>query len=202
MKFKKLLLSAAIAAAFVACSKDETAPEGGNNSGEILGTYDFVGMNVTSKSTATDNSSTDKTITYSTYNSKENQGTVVFDASKVVSSNFTYKIDTTVKAEIYTEGEEMQTIEMPFMFTVPVSGSTAAYKMKGTDSIYFEQGFISLPDNSGTAPTTPNTAKVTWAGDTLILHSAIAYTSSQQASGITFITVMTATQDVKLKKRK
>jgi len=202
MKFTKLFLSTAIAAAFIACSKDETTPEGGNNSGEILGTYDFVGMNVTSKSTATDNSSTDKTITYSAYKSKENQGMVVFDASKVVSSNFAYTVDTTVKAEIYTEGEEMQTIEMPFMFKAPVSGSTAAYKMKGTDSIYFEKGFISLPDNSGTAPTTPNTAKVAWAGDTLILRTAVAYTSSQTVSGIIFTTVMTATQEVKLKKRK
>lgn len=201
MKSHKLLLAAAVAAVMASCGKDDAKPEG--NASEIQGTYDFVGMSVAGISTVTVPESNEKTITYNAYKTKENVGSLVVDASKFVSTAMGYSIDTTVKSEYYDEGLLEDTYELPFKVTIPPAGSNATYKLVGTDSIHFDKGFITVPDDPNMGGATQESgARITWKGDTLVMRSVFSATTTRLQSGFTVITVFNSVQEVRLKKRK
>jgi len=201
MKRKKLLLAAAVAAIFASCGKDDAKP--GGNAAEIQGTYDFVGMNVVGTSTVTVPESNEKTITYTAYRTKNNTGVVVVDASTFVSTEMAYSIDTTVKTDYYDEGAFEDSYEMPFKADIPPAGSNLTYKLVGTDSIHFDKGFITVPDDPSMGGAAQESgARIASAGDTLVMRSVFITTTTSQQGGFTVISAYNAVQEVKLKKRK
>lgn len=200
MKSHKLLLAAAVAAVMASCGKDDAKPEG--NASEVQGTYDFVGMSVAGISTLTVLESNEKTITYNAYKTKENVGSVVVDASKFVSTGMGYSIDTTVKSEYYDEGLLEDTYVLPFKATIPPAGSNVTYQLVGTDSIHFDKGFITTPDDPNMSASQEYGVRITWKGDTLVMRSAFSATTTKLQSGFTVTTVFNSVQEVKLKKRK
>ncbi|HEY1167066.1 MAG TPA: hypothetical protein VGE90_17955 [Chitinophaga sp.] len=205
MKFTRFtLLLAAASTVLYSCSKDETDP-GGNNPDTLKGTYDFVGMTVASQSTVTVTGSgvNEMTITTSNYVTKNNGGTVTVDATNFTNTDFIYSVDTVVNAKSYSDGVFESEMDIPFKFDVPKLSSHAPYKLVGTDSIYFEKGFVENPDGSGTGvASTPSGSKWSWSGDTLILRTKLAVTNQQTQGGYLSKTVNIADQVVKLKKRK
>lgn len=204
MKIKKLtLLLAATATVLYSCSKDDD-PAPGEGGDAIKGTYDFVGMTVVSTSTATVTGQgfNNRTVTQSGYITKNNAGTVVVDGGFFKNNAFAYSIDTVVKAWSYVDGQLEDEIELPFQVDIPALSSQAGYKLVGTDSLYFEQGYISNPDGSGTGvASTPHGYKYTWSGDTLVLKTNIYSSESETDQGIVSTTVIQAAQTVKLKKK-
>jgi hypothetical protein len=201
MKCNQLLLAAAVAAVFVSCGKDDAKPDA--NAAALMGTYDFVGMSSVGTSTLIVLESNEKSVTYSAYKTKNNTGTVVVDASTFVSTNMAYSIDTVIKNEYWDEGVLEDSQELPYKVTAPAAGSTLTYKWVGTDSVHFDKGFITVSDDpSLNGPAQESGARISWSGDTLILHSAYSATVTGQQSGFTVISTYNAVQETKLKKRK
>jgi len=199
-----LLLTAAAPTFFASCSKDDDDTQPDVNA--IQGTWDFVNMTSSTLSTTINVSGDykDTTMILANYVSLDNSGTITFDATTAKSSNITYAIDTVLEAEYFTSDGIRDVYEIPFSATIPPSSSTAPYKLVGTDSLYFEQGFINMiaTDGSGTiAPTTASGSRLTWSGDTLVLHTHINASKTETGEGITTTTIVTGTQSVKLLKQ-
>ncbi|GAA0549854.1 hypothetical protein [Chitinophaga japonensis] len=197
-----LLTAATTITFFASCSKDDDQPD----VNAIQGTWDFVNMISATVSTTINVSDDykDTAVIVANYVSKNNGGTVMFDATTVKSSDFTYMVDTVLKAEYFASDGMYDAYEIPFSATIPKSSSTAPYKLVGTDSIYFEQGFINMvsTDGSGTiAPTTASGSRLTWSGDTLVLLTHINASKTETGQGVTTTTIVTGTQVVKLLKQ-
>jgi hypothetical protein len=207
MKFTRFaILLAAASTVLYSCSKDDTKPEDGGNSDALKGTYDFVGMTVASTSTLTSNDgySSDSMAVISYYNSKNNEGTVVVDGSSFNITGFAYRVDTMVRIVSYRDGELESDATGPFISSTPKVDSRAPYKLIGTDSIYYEKGFITSPGGSTGVDSAPGGYRFSWSGDTLILRGT-AETSERETdpgSGTVSVSTIKASQIVKLKKRK
>lgn len=210
MTIKKItLLLATASAVLYSCSKNDPNPNDEDNSDALKGTYDFVGMKVATTSTTattnTDSAFTNKTVVISHYNTRSNEGTVVIDGSSFNLTGFAYRIDTMVRVMIYKRDVLDSDTEVPFTATVPKINNNAPYRLTGTDSIYYEKGFIDSPDGTGPGQDSePNGYKFSWSGDTLILKGAVATREKVTQPGSSSYTeyIVEASQTVKLKKRK
>jgi len=210
MKLKTLFLFAGIAFLFTACQKEvdlqdtinNPPPGGGTNNNSILGTWNFVGMVASTKSTLVAGTGIDeeKAITSYGFISKNNVGTVTIDANNFTSAAVGYSIDTVVTTELYLGGVFFDSFDTDFAFTMPVASGTAPYKAIGNDSIYFASGFISLDPQASPTATIASGSKIAWSGDTLLLKTIYANTQDQVVNGITAKRSDYISQVVKLKK--
>lgn len=212
MKLTRSLYLLAIAiTALASCSKEESLePDNNNNNGgatqEFIGTYDFLYMAAHTESdiTMTVSGETMRSVTISDYVSKENTGTFEFTAKEMKSTGVGYKIDTTAKAWSYTNGQLDGEFEAPFTFSVSGYNSSGAYKLVGTDSIYSESGFASVPTGSGqtNVPIEPSGTKFYWSGDTLTFYGQYAAVETQTQGGVVATVKQSAKHVTRLLKRK
>jgi hypothetical protein len=191
-----LLLLAAFTLFIVSCGKDDTQPE----TNAITGNYDFVGLTA-SGTTETTIDNIRSIATYGYYGLQP-KGTTVIDAQKVANKDWTYSVDTIVHGETYVDGQLMGISNQPMVMDVPSSSSTATYKLIGTDSIYFDNGFVSGVGAGGAdVPATPAGYKISWSGDTLIMRTRIDMTYNQTVQGETYNVHAISSVELKMKKK-
>jgi hypothetical protein len=205
-----LFLIVGMATLFTACQKEvdlqdittNPPPGGGTNNNSIIGTWNFVGMVASTKSTLVAGTGVDEEKITTSYGfiSKNNKGTVTINASNFTSAAVGYSIDTVVTTVFYLGGDLIDSVDTDFTFTMPLSSGTVPYKAIGNDSLYFSSGFISLDPKASPTATVASGSKITWAGDTLILKTIYANTQDQVVNGVIAKRSDYISQLVKLKK--
>ena len=213
MKLKDLrtpVLIIAISALFTACQKEvdfqditnNPAPGGSTTNNSIIGTWNFVGMVASTRSSMVAGTGPDeeKAITSYGFVSEKNVGTVTINEATITSSGIGYSIDTVVTSEFYLGGVLIDSFNSDFAFDMPVSGSVAPYKAIGSDSIYFSSGFLTLDPSAGVTPTAASGSKISWSGDTLLIKTIVVENRTESVNGATATISNNISQVVKLKK--
>jgi len=206
----KLLPVIAVVCILASCQKelsfnDPVNPGGngnGNNTNNIVGDYDFVGMTAHTLSTVTINQLGQnlKTVTVSDYNTQNNSGTVKITANQVISTDNAYSIDTIMNSKTYINGVLMDDSDFPFIISSPPTSGTSTYVRNSSDSITLT-GPIGFPDPSGNTTTGSVGARLSWYGDTLYMKVATTFTQTITQGGIPATFTGTVTGTSKLKKR-
>lgn len=190
MKFThSLYLSAIVATAFMACSKEKSAEpdENGTALQKLIGTYDFLYLAAHTESDieVVFPEGTMRTVSISNYISKGNSGTYTFTANEMIAENTNYTIDTTFNTKFYTDDVLEDEVDMPFSFSVSDYDASSTYKLVGTDSIFAEGGFSNIPSGGGeSSPITPSGTKFFWSGDTLTFYAEYLALSTVTEEGI------------------
>ncbi|MES2647497.1 MAG: hypothetical protein V4717_11515 [Bacteroidota bacterium] len=179
----------------IACQKEislENGNGGSNNNGgggstsnaSLVGTWKFNGMHVETmvENIVADPALSLRTVTKAVYNTKQNTGTYNFTSDlKAVSINLGYSVDTTSKGYIYENNVLQDSMEIPLSIPYFTSSSSSAYKLIGTDSIFFSGGTLSI--GTTTQPTEPVGMKYKIAGNTLTMSYNVMRDSSFIAAG-------------------
>jgi hypothetical protein len=196
---------------FTSCQKEvnyannnNSANTGGTgNTNDIIGVYDFVGLLAHTQSavTVTELGQEIKTVTVSDYVSQNNTGTIKITSNQFISSGLGYSIDTTMNAKTYRDNVLFDDSDFPFVLSVPASNSTSPYSRITADSISVTGALGVAPDPSGTTPTGPVGVKISWSGDTLLLHVNTSFTQSVTQSGIPGTVTGSVNGITKLKRR-
>jgi hypothetical protein len=187
--YKSLYLLAAIIAVLSSCAKDvNTLPPYTAASGHnIIGAWNFVALKSYTISTSStmigkDESSNVAILDYTTI---RNGGILAINGDRIISYGMTYAIDTVMKLESYVNGKKQDGFSMPFTWEMPATNSTSYYFRKGIDSLYFTGALMVTPGmGGGTTPVAPSTAKIDWAGDTLLLIAGYSNVIQQEAMGM------------------
>ena len=94
--------------------------------------------------------------------------------------------------------------ETEFEMEMPLSNGATKYKAIGTDSVYFESGFVTLdPSGGGTGTptaTVPTGSRISWSNDTLVLKTIVSNSTIQNVNGVSAKVTTNISQIVKLKK--
>jgi hypothetical protein len=198
---KSVLILASLTTFLFSCKKDDDNTPGPETG--IQGSYDFIDMEAnTFVSQATkDGDDTDSLVSTSNYRTTENKGTVTIDGTRFNTIGFSYKIATTIYGAYYLNGEFFDEMSSPIEQTIPASNGTSSYKLIGTDSIYFDKGFVSSPVLGENVPAIPSGSKFKWAGDTLILTSNFRLKDTTTIDGFTYYADRQAKQVTRLKKK-
>ena len=213
------MLVASVISFFVSCQK-ETSFETGNGNGSggnggggngggigntsnIVGDYDFVGLEAHTKSTVTISAagSEMKTITVSDYLTESNTGTVKITSNQFISTNLGYSIDTTMNAKTYIDNVLFDDSDFPFALTSPPTSSTSTYVRVSADSITVTGAIGTSPDPSGSTPTGPVGVKLSWSGDTLLMKINTSFTQTITQGGVPATLEGSVRGITKLKKR-
>jgi hypothetical protein len=190
---KLLLYVAILATTFTACQKeksaeipDNTGTGGGTSNGSEIGTWKFIGMQVTTSSTVEMSmlGISMKTVTLSDYKTENNKGTISFDGKKMSSAGLEYTINTTAKIYVYMDGSLDDSLDFPFSATLPPTNSSADYKKISTDSIYLAAGAMAIGEN-GAVQSIPAGYKLKWNGDKMIMTMNYQTTKTETDQGIT-----------------
>jgi hypothetical protein len=182
---KIILLYATFLFIFTSCKKDSG---GSNNSPDALsGTWKFTSLTAQTEVTDEYNVSGDdfKYVTTSNYASENNVGTIAFSGGTATSTAVSYSVDTSVYVASYENNVFIENDTSAFQVTIPSSSSTATYKIIGTDSVFFANGFVTSTDLTGGAPqpATPIGYKFNISGSILTMTSAIIKDSTQNVGG-------------------
>jgi|GEM_PF-1114739 len=179
------------------CSKDNSSGTGSN---ALSGTYDFVSMQSSTRSTVSysDQGSFYEDITDAVWQSKNNKGTVVIDDKNFTSNALSYSIDTTIRAYFYQDQVLQDSLDEPFSIDIPQSSGTSAYKLVTSDSLYFSGGSVLFNGASGSS--TGSGATFKWEGDILYLNASIVTDSTEDQGGFTALVHDEATVRIGLKK--
>jgi len=174
----------------------------GNNTNNIVGDYDFVGMLAHTVSTVRVNQAGQdvKTVTVSDYNTENNTGTVKITANQMISTGVGYSIDTMMNAKTYVNGLLLDDSDFPFQVTMPATSSSSTYVRNSSDSITVT-GPLGFPDPSGNTPTGSAGSKLSWHGDTLFMKVSTTFTQTINQGGIPATFTGTVNGTSKLKKR-
>jgi hypothetical protein len=170
---------------FASCKKDS----GGSNSSPdaLSGTWKFTSLNAQTEVTDEYNVSGDdfKYVTTSNYNSENTAGTITFSGGTATSTAVSYSVDTLVYVTSYENNVFMETDTTPLSVTIPSASSVATYKIIGTDSVFFANGFVTSTDLTGGAPhpATPIGYKFHITGNVLTMSSAIVKDTAQGVGG-------------------
>ncbi len=203
MKRKYFLIAAIIL--FTACQKgiepfDDTGSTQTGN--DIKGTYNFVSLTASTQTIAsyTDSGIDYKTITNSNYTSTGNTGTITFGDSVFNSTNIGYYVSSVFAAYYYKNNVLTDSTQMPFTITLDSSNSSGAYKLIGSDSIYFPSGtFISVAGS--TSQSEPAGGKISINGNILTITQSTYKDSLQLLTGIPYHTTETGTFNILLQKQ-
>jgi hypothetical protein len=212
----RLFLLAAISFTLFSCQKqieldDPILPGGnppggnpGSNTGDIKGTYDFVNMTVYGSSSVTVSipGFNQKIITNTDYVTDNNHGTVTIDATKILTSQISYTIDTSSIALYYSDGQLVDSLSAPFSYVQNPYGGNTTYRIISSDSVYMDKGFVDSPDGSGTqVPSIASGSKYKWSGDTLSFTTKFYQKKTQLVNGVTANIESSGTQILKMKKK-
>lgn len=205
MKLTKTLLVILTLGLFLtSCKKDSDPVE--NTNDKLFGTWNFIGMTASVKTTTVAGSGADqeKIITSYPLTATDPKGTVTIDSKNFKTSGITYSFKTTVKSQYYLGGDLEDTYDDPFEGIMPASSATTTYKTMGTDSVHLESGLISFDPGGGMSgvpqQTIPQDFKISWENDVLVLTSAMNHSMAQVINGFNAQIKIEATQVVRLKK--
>ena len=163
-KLHIVLLLAVVGVFQFSCQKEvsiDSITGGGTANNDLIGTWKFLYLHAKTNQSveATDGVDKEKIISVSEYFTKNNGGTLSFDATKMTGTGFAYSIDTIVKGYFYLNDILIDSVEVPFFASIPPSNSVGNYKLIGTDSLYFESGGLVDIGGSGGQQTIPGGAK-------------------------------------------
>ena len=205
MKTRTLLFFLAISAIFSSCQKDndDLAP---NTNEKLFGTWNFVGMKATVKTSTIMGSGVDqeKAISSYTFDAQNPVGTVTIDPLNFKTSGISYFFDANIFTEMYIGGVLFDSFDTPYQMTMPPSSATTTYKAIGADSVHVHSGFLSFdPAADGGSPTAtiPQGFKISWDNDILVLHSVVSHSMTQNTGGINAQIRIDGSQIVRLKKQ-
>jgi hypothetical protein len=180
----KLLFPVAIICLFlISCSKEKSVdsstntPGGPGGSGNSLtGNWQLVGIHISTKAVIEmeDAGMDVKTITYSDYDTKDNQGTMKITTNTMESVNWGYSVDDVAIGYFYENDVLIDSLEFPLVVTTPATSFTNTYKLIGADSIAYQ----------GTAA--GNGARYKIENDILTITSYISTQSSGLEQGIPY----------------
>ena len=169
---------------------------GGTTPKDITGNYKFVSITANTKATVIAGTGTaqEKLITTSNYTTTNNVGTISISSTDFTSTGVGYTAAGVATNEYYLGGALVQTIDVPFDEDIPPTSDNTKYKRINNDSIYFDDG-------DPTGASVPIGARISWAGDTLIMKMAFSITSTEDLGGGVMAQVtQAATELVKMKK--
>jgi uncharacterized membrane protein len=198
MKKNLLITTAIIITLFLlSCNKDSDTP----TTIDIKGNWTFISMdaNTTAIVESSQGAQTQKTITYSSYTTQNNTGTITTDASTMKANHLSYSVNTTAKSYVYQNNVLTDSLETPFGFAAPPSSSGVPYKYVSSDSIYFEGGTLFM--NGVTQNITPGGAKLKLNGDTLYMTQYVHEAIDHSVSGVTVKSDNSSTSVIKLKRQ-
>lgn len=202
---KSALLLAVCASSLVACSNNDDVNNEVKNG--LEGTYTFVAMKADTYADISYVYDTDaeikkySTISTCTYQTTNNKGTVIIDATKFNSSKFAYSINATLYGKNYMNDVQSGYSNMPFVLDMPESSGSSSYQLIGTDSIYFSGGFVNSPALGDSVASLPSGAKYKWEGDTLVISSALILRDTVVEDGATLYSDKRSAQIMRLKKQ-
>lgn len=188
------------------CSKgNDDDSGGGNENPALIGDWRFLGMTLLAETTleATDGVDTEKMRTWYGYHSKNNTGTVKIDATQFTMTGIGYSVDTTIHTDFYMNGTLEDATEDPFQAILAPYNGTVPYKAIGTDSIFFEKGFLTVdPSISGGAPLATQAigSRISWSNDTMLLKTSYLVKGVDNSNGYPIQMQTKLSQVVKLKK--
>jgi hypothetical protein len=208
MKTKSLLIVLLTGLIISSCQKEaDLQGRGGEVNEKVLGTWNFVAMDVDLATEITDGSGIDeqKMQTHYVMASTNNKGTITFDKTKAVSENISYSYNTMVDVRFYIGGILDDEFQMPMIGDMPVSHGISEYNGQGEDSLHFAKGFTILdaPDSQGgpvTREIEPITIGLGWAQDTMVLTADVTRIQRQVVNGFNTDVKYKVRQVVKLKK--
>lgn len=192
---------------FVGCQKELSIDGLGGGSGAggnsaLIGAWKFLELSAKTESDVlvTDGADTERAITTSQYTTMNNKGTVTFDATKMISSGIGYDIDADAKTYLYANGMLLDSLDFPFAVSIPSSSGEAKYKAIGSDSLYFETGFFSVPGTNPQA-SLPSGTKYTIVGNILTMNTNSVATKTETSAGLTTTQTNKVIGAIKLQKQ-
>ncbi|MBI2730389.1 MAG: hypothetical protein HYX40_06520 [Sphingobacteriales bacterium] len=176
-----------VVSAMIACQKEASSEiiENANNGNKLTGTWKFGSLSASTRveESASDSTDTEKIISTSDYTSANNKGTVAFTTTDFTGTAISYDINGIVKAEDYINNVLEDTFSMPFNFSLPPTNSNGKYKLVGTDSLYFQGGFITIGLDS--MDSKPVGFKYTLSGNKLTMKGKYINAYTEDDNGIT-----------------
>lgn len=180
------------------CKKEN----GGADNTDIMGDYDFVGMEAQTSSSATytEFGETVRSVTTSHYFTEQNTGTISITASEFISTGVGYQTDFMATSQTYINGVLDDEFEMPYSFTAPPTSGTTTYTRINSDSLRANQ-FIGSSSSGPTTPTGPVGVRISWSADTLVMRMSTTYTKTITQAGVPVTMLNSAIVTSKLKKK-
>ena len=123
--------------AVCACKKSNN---NSNTSQGLVGTWNFLGMKVQTKTVAVAGQVT--TVALSNFNTTNNLGAITFTKDSMSASGIGYTVDTSFMAYFYYGGQVYDSSLQTLNYTIQPTSASSKYSLIGTDSIYFPNGGI------------------------------------------------------------
>lgn len=173
-----------------ACSKNTSKDtNGGNTSGQLVGTYQFAYMktdlNLTESGSYLGQSI--KVSGSTAYTTTQNVGTVVFTADSAKGNGIGYSYSAPVTTIYYTNNIPVDTTIDTNSDTVPPTSSSSKYQIIGVDSIYFPGGVLGLDGATAGAPPQvqlPTGGHFSIKGDSLFITTKLNTSFTDSYNGI------------------
>jgi hypothetical protein len=181
MKKMRLLLLIPVLSAFViSCQKEADLQNdgpgtgtGSNNNRDIVGDYDFVGIDGDTKATIVfaPPLGNAKTVTSTKYTSTNNSGTIKITSDKLIYTDVAYSVNTTARTQIYLGNALLSEEDEPYEEENPATSGEETYVKNSNDSLTFTNAIFLADDPFQTnLPPAPMGARISWKGDTLLLR--------------------------------
>ena len=191
---KKFFITASVATVIIFASCKKNNDKNSNNSG-IQGTYKFMYITAKTNTTITDDEG-EKDVAISSYTTTGNQGTFTFNNTNLTATGVGYTVDTLAYDYTYQDNILQDSSSYPFSYTYPPTSSANAYKLIGSDSIYFPGGSM-----AGGMVTEASGGKYVINGKLLTLTENEAKDSSFQDSGIHYHSVESVIASIIMEKQ-
>lgn len=170
----------------VSCQKEASAdlPGSPTTNTSLTGTWKFINLNAITESIVEerDISGVAKSITNSNYTSKDNTGTLQADGTTMTYSNISYNIEGIAKSYLYFNNQLEDSLEFPFVFSLPPTNTQSKYKLIGADSIYMEGGAV-FNTSGGTVTSQGQGARFRVEGNKLIMTSKAEQFKTENIGG-------------------
>jgi uncharacterized protein YbbC (DUF1343 family) len=198
---KLFVLFSLLSILFISCQKEIDGVESPSTQNKLQGEYKLISIEANTIATQelTLGSEVEKLVVISHYITKENKGTIKFDATTLSSINMSYSIDTVAKGYLYASGILIDSLEIPVQFALPPSNTSSPYKMVGADSIYFSGG-AAVIGNEPSQQGIPGGAKLKFDGDKLYMISRYNNTTTTIEQGVKVVSTQQGTFTTKLQK--
>lgn len=189
-----LLLISSLLLSLIACQKEESidtlgitpggSSGGGSTSGTEVGTWKYLYTKQVYSQTVEADAGTGvvKSVSSADFTTINNSGTIKFDGSTATVTDLATSVDAIMNVSSYFGGALLSSQDVPITGSLPASSYTAAYKKIGTDSLYFDNGFIDI--NSGSGASSGTGYKLKWDGDKMTLTDVFDESTTEVVSGV------------------
>lgn len=132
-KFTLLIIFAPLLIVF-SCKKSSPS----TTSNPLVGNWNFLYIKAITTGTITVSGTT--TVVDANYTTQNNSGTAQFTNDSMALKGLAYSVSTTATLYTYVGSTLINTTTQPYSTALPATSETVAYKVIGTDSIYFPAG--------------------------------------------------------------